>query len=266
MRHSAMSCRRTFLTRSRDAILAAAADTSLNLDDTDSADHFLRALENRPVTAAIAIARGRDALAHSNYQTAFHSFDAALAMDPKSTLAAWGIAEADRRFGNNEKARQEFARVLERDPNNLRAIESLRLLDTDFSRWPEAESLARREIAADPHARAAAYAHLGEIYFRAGDLEHAYDAMQAALSRDPYNFQAHLYLGQLFVRRQRWAEARQNLEFIMRFYPDEDPGVYSMLFHVDSILHDPRAAAEAVRFGLRVFPGDPDLLRLKLPS
>ncbi len=86
-----------------------------------------------------------------------------------------------------------------------------------------------------------------------------------ALSRDPYNFQAHLNLGQLFVRRQRWAEARQNLEFVMRYFPDEDPGIYSMLFHVDTCLRDPRAAAAAVRFGLRMFPGDPDLLRLKLP-
>src|SRR3981189_2051290 len=34
----------------RDAALAAAATTSLNLEDTDGADHFLQALENRPVT------------------------------------------------------------------------------------------------------------------------------------------------------------------------------------------------------------------------
>ncbi len=103
----------------RDATLAAAAETSINLDDTDSADRFLKALENRPVTAALPIARGRAALAHSNYQTAYHAFDAALAMDPSSMLAAWGIAETDRRFGNNEKARQEFARILERDPKQF---------------------------------------------------------------------------------------------------------------------------------------------------
>ena len=53
----------------RDATLAAAAATSLNLQDTEGADHFLRALENRPVTASIAIVRGRAALAHSNFRT-----------------------------------------------------------------------------------------------------------------------------------------------------------------------------------------------------
>jgi spermidine synthase len=249
----------------RDAALAAAAVTSLNLEDIDSADHFLKALENRPVTAVIAIARGRAGLAHSNYQTAIHSFDAALAMDPSSLQAAWGIAEADRRLGNNEKARQELARILERDPANVPALESLRQLAADFSRWPEAESLERRVIAADPHAGAAAYALLGEILFRAGDLEQAYAAMQDSLARDPYYFQAHINLGQMLVRQSRWAEARKNLEFVVRYFPDEDPTIYSLLFHVDNVLGDPRAAAEAVRFGLRMFPDNSDLLRLKLP-
>ena len=250
----------------RDTALAAAAETSLNLDDADSADHFLQALENRPVTSAIAIARGRTALAHSNYQTAFHSFDAALAIDPGSLDAAWGVAEADRKFGNNEKARQEFSRILDRDPNNLQALQSLRQLDTDFSRWPEAESLAQRLIAADPHAGAAAYAHLGEIFFRAGDLEHAYAAIQDALARDPYNFQARVNLGQLLARQQKWTEARQNLEFVKRYFPDEDSAIYSLLFRVDNLLGEPHAADEALRFGLRMFPDSSELLRLKLPS
>ena len=74
------------------------ATTSLNLEDTDGADHFLRPLGNRPITAAIAIARGRAALAHSNFQGAYHAFDAALVLDPNSIQAAWGRAETDRRF------------------------------------------------------------------------------------------------------------------------------------------------------------------------
>ena len=60
-------CRRIFRRSCAMPTLAAAAATSLNLDDTDSADRFLKALENRPVTASIAIARGRAALAHSNF-------------------------------------------------------------------------------------------------------------------------------------------------------------------------------------------------------
>jgi len=248
----------------RDAALAAAATTSLNLEDTDGADHFLRALENRPVTASIAIARGRAALTHSTFQSAYRSFDAALVIDPNSIQAAWGRAETDRRFGNNEKARQGFQRIIERDPNNLQALESLRHLATDFSRWPEAEHLERRLIAADPHAGAAAYAQLADTLLRAGDLERAYTAMRECLARDPYNFQTRLNLGVLLGTQKKWAEARQHLEFVRRYFPDGDAGTYTLLFEVDNALGDPRAAADAVRFGRRMFPDNSDLQRLNL--
>jgi spermidine synthase len=248
----------------RDAALAAAATTSLNLEDTDGADHFLRALENRPVTASIALARGRAALAHSNFQSAYRSFDAALVIDPNSIQAAWGRAETDRRFGNNEKARQAFQRILERDPNNLPALESLRHLATDFSRWPDAEDLERRLIAADPHAGAAAYAQLADTLLRAGALERAYTVMQECLARDPYNFQTRLNVGILLRTQKKWAEARQHLEFVRRYFPDGDPGTYTLLFEVDNALGDPHAAADAVRFGRRMFPDNSDLQRLNL--
>ena len=248
----------------RDAALAAAAATSLNVDDADGADHFLSALDHRPVTAAIAIARGRAALDHSNFQIAYHAFDAALVLDPNSIQAAWGRAETDRRFGNNEKARQSFRNILQRDPLYLPALESLRHLATDFSRWPEAEDLERRLIAADPHADAAAYAQLADTLLRAGDLAGAYKAMQDCLASDPYNFQTHLNLGSLLVRQKKWAEARQHLEFVRRYFPDSDVGTYTLLFEADNALGDPRAAADAVRFGLRMFPGNSDLRRLTL--
>jgi len=248
----------------RDAALAAAATTSLNLEDTDGADHFLQALENRPVTANIAIARGRAALAHSNFQSAYHAFDAALVLDPNSIQADWGRAETDRRFGNNEQARQALRHILERDPNDLRTLESLKHLATDFSRWPEAEDLEQRLIAADPHAGAGAYAQLAETLLRAGDLGKAYSAMQDCLARDPYNFQTQLNLGALLRQQNMWAEARQHLEFVRRYFPDSDAGTYTLLFEVDKALGDPRAASDAVRFGLRMFPDNSDLQRLTL--
>jgi spermidine synthase len=248
----------------RDAALAQAAATSLNVDDADGADHFLQALDHRPVTASIAIARGRAALAHSSFQIAYHSFDAALAIDPNSIPAAWGRAETDRRFGNNEKAREGFRQILQRDPHNLRALDSLRRLATDFSQWPEAEDLERRLIAADPHPAAAAYAQAAITLLRAGDPDQAYQALQNCLALDPYNFQAHLNLGSLLLTQKKWAEGRQHLEFVRRYFPDSDAGTYPLLFQADTALGDPRAAADAVRFGLRMFPGNADLQRLQL--
>jgi spermidine synthase len=248
----------------RDAALAASAATSVNQEDADGAERFLRALDNRPVTARLATVRGRAALAHSNYQTAFRAFDAALAIDPNSLDAAWGLAETNRHFGNNEKARAELQGILERDSGNLRALESLAKLDVDFSRWPEAEDLQRRTIETDPHAGASARAQLAEILLREDKLDQAYLAMLDCLAEDPYNYQAHLNLGELLARQKKWAEARRHLEFVMRYFPDEDSGIYPLLYQTDQALGDTTAAAKAARFGLRMFPDNSELQRLNL--
>jgi spermidine synthase len=249
---------------SRDATLAAAAVTSVNLEDTEGADHFIRALENRPVTAKTAIARGRVALAHSNFEAAFRAFDAALAIDPNSVKAAWGRAEANRRLGNNEEARQQLTRILAKDPNDLRALQSLVHLDTDFGRYLEAADLQRRLIAIDPRAGGIEYAELAEMLLRSGKLDEAYTAMQDCLARDPYNFQVQLDLGELFRQQKKWQEAKKHLEFVKRYFPDGDPETYTLLYEVYRQLGDPRAATDAVRFGLRMFPDNSDLLRLNL--
>ncbi len=248
----------------RDAALAAAAATSVNQEDADGAERFLRALDNRPATSAIHTIRGRAALAQSNFQSAFRAFDAALAMQPDSLQAAWGLAETNRRFGNNEKARQALQQILLRDPGNLRALASLVKLDVDFSRWPEAEDLQRRIIAADSQSGAAGRAQLADILMREDKQDEAYRAMLDSLAEDPYNFQAHLDLGKLLAKQAKWTEARKHLEFVMRYFPDEDSGIYPLLFQADKALGDPSAAAKAVRFGLRVFPDNSELQRLNL--
>ncbi len=248
----------------RDAAVAAAALTSLNAHDMDGADKFARALEKRPLTAEIATVQGRVALAHSDFEGASRAFDAALTMDPNSIEASWGRAETDRRLGNPGKAYQGFLHILERDPGHLQSLESLKQLAKDSSHWPEAEYFQLKLITSDPHASAGAYADLAELFLRVGDLDLAYKAMQDCLSRDPYNFQTRINFAELLSRQKKWAEARKNLEFVKRHFPDGDAETYALLYEVDNAMGDPRGAADAVRFGLRIFPENSDLLRLNL--
>jgi predicted Zn-dependent protease len=173
------------------------------------------------------------------------------------------VAESNRRFGNNQKARQLFQEILVRDPQNLRALTSLTKLETDFSRWPEAEALQRRLMAATPGPDAAAEAQLGDILLHEGKLDEAHRAIMDCLAADPYSYQAHMDLGKLRVRQNNWAEVRKNLEFVMRFFPDENSAVYPLLFKADKNLGDSAAAARAVKFGLRVFPDNSELQQLK---
>ncbi len=253
-----------FLVDKRDAALAASAATSVSQEDPDGADRFLRALDDRPITARIAAIRGRAALARYNFQSAFRAFDAALAIDPNSLEAAWGQAESNRRFGNNEKARQAFQKILGRDPGNSRALASLATLDVDFSRWPEAETLQRQLIAADSNSGAAGRAQLAEILMHENKTDEAYRVMQDCLALDPYNFQAHLDFGKLLAKENKWAEARTHLEFVMRYFPDQDAEIYRLLFQADTALGDPISAAKAVRLGRRMFPDNSEWKRLNL--
>jgi tetratricopeptide (TPR) repeat protein len=88
--------------------------------------------------------------------------------------------------------------------------------------------------------------------------------MLDCLAQDPYNYQTQLNMGELLARQEKWTEARRHLEFVMRYFPDEDEKIYPLLFQADQALGDPSAATKAVRFGLRLFPDNSELKRLNL--
>jgi spermidine synthase len=246
----------------RDATLSAAATGSLNLSDLDGADRFASAVAKGAQTAQSAIARGRVALAHANFEEAKRDFNLALSLEPKSIRAAWGRAEVNRGLGNDEAAREQLLDILKLDPKYLPAMTSLVRADVDLMRWVEAAELQQQLIAANPRRRASDYEQLGELLLRTRNYSQGRDALQECLARDPYNIKAHLYLGVLFRQQQLWTEALENLEFVRRFSPAADAGTYKLLYEVYQGLGDTEAASKAARFGLRIFPDNSDLQRL----
>ena len=201
----------------------------------------------------------------TSWTPARRDFEQALALDRNSNDALWGSAEVNRHTGNiddQKLAWQQYQTILMRDPKNLPALESLISLDMDNSRWPEAAEVEKRLIATEPHPVANDYEELAEILLRLGQEDAARNALQQCLQLDPYNFKAHLYLGGFYRHEQLWTEAQEHLEFIRRFSPHADPATYSMLYDVYTAMGNSQAAAEAVKFGLRVFPGNADLQRL----
>ncbi len=245
-----------------NSVLAAGAVTALNGGDVADADRFVSALDKDSPSPEDEISLGRDAIAHTDYNSAARAFGIALAADPNSVMAAWGLAEVNRLSGNRDLASRQFLHVLEKNPNDLRTLGSLEQLYSDTSHPIEAAEIQRRIIKADPRAGADAYAELGEMLKRAGMLDEAVAAMNECLARDPYNFETHLNLGQIFDFQKKYDDSRKNLEFVQRFFPDVDPQPYALLYEVDNALGDPKAAAEAVRFGIHLFPNDPGLTRL----
>ena len=247
----------------RDIDLASAAVDALSLNDLEGADRFASALAKRPLASPAAVARGRVALAHGSFDDARRDFDLALSLDPHSLRAAWGRAEVNRGLGNREAAREELVEILDRDPKYLPALMSLVEVDVALTRWMEATEIEQRFIAANPRTSAADYEQLGELLLRTRAYDQGREALQECLARDPYNLKAHLYLGVLFRQQRLWTEALQNLEFVRRFSPAADAGTYSLLYDVYQALGDAQSASHAVRFGLRIFPENSDLQRLK---
>ena len=212
----------------------------------------------------IEIARGRVALAHENFTEALRAFNTVLALAPGTIPALWGRGEAYRRFGDAPSARVDLLRVLQQDSKNLQALESLKQVAIENSQWNEAAATERRIIDASPQSSASDYAQLAEMLLRAGNVKDAYDAMQACLARDPYNLQTRLSLAELFDQQKNWNEAREQLEFARRYFPDGDPEIYTLLHDVYAAMGDSAAANEAVAFGLRIFPNESALQRLSL--
>ena len=64
--------------------------------------------------------------------------------------------------------------------------------------------------------------------------------MQNSLALDPYNFRAHFGLARLFTNEKKWTEARQQLEFVRQYFPDEDAAIYPCFFR-----RTPRSAIPA---------------------
>ena len=76
------------------------------------------------------------------------------------------------------------------------------------------------------------------------------------LKTDPYNFDAHRFLGEIERREKRWDKARGELEIVVRYYPTADPGVYASLAQVYRSLGRPKDADAILLKGRRVFEGD----------
>jgi spermidine synthase len=246
----------------RNAALAAAAETMLNLDEKQEADRFLAPLADGPPTAAQELLRGRLELGRSMFPEARIAFDAALRLDRNSLDAAQGLADVARRRGEPSTAELLERQILARNPNYVPALEAMMLIERGREAWSKAADWQARRIAANHGAGPNEYCRLGELLLHMGDTAPAERAFLTALGREPYSYAAHRNLGELYRHRNLWPQARAQLEFVERYFPDTDPATYSALAEIYRAMGDSSAALAALRKGLRIFPNDADLRRL----
>lgn len=132
---------------------------------------------------------------------------------------ALGIAQLN--HGQNDDARQSFARSLELDPKSVPALAYLGTTHAERGQYAEAVAFYERAIAAD--------GGLAVPYFLAADTllrQTEVDAPRAekylvrAVELDPTFAAARLALAKLHVRTERWTDAAEQFERVVQLEPE----------------------------------------------
>ncbi len=240
----------------RAAYLAVAGTLAI-LEERGSEEAFLSALDQYPPSADIELVRGDWLAAAGKLDGAQMAFANSRRMDPSSQDAALGLGEVARLSGDYATAERLFGEVLSKDPKSTQALASYALLEKSQGKWKEALDWQTRRIAAEPAPSAEARAMLAELRLRTGDVRGAANLCIDILRGDPYNLDAHRFLGEILWKEKRWDEARVQLEVVVRYYPTADPGVYTSLADVYRNLSRPQDADAILSKGERVFYGNP---------
>jgi tetratricopeptide (TPR) repeat protein len=233
--------------------------TALDLKDSVAAGIFLKALESQPESVTRYVVQGRLGLMQDDLSRAKSSFEAALRLDPDSRETLHWLAVTLHKSGDEASAREHVGKILKAHPHFLPALTDEMQFAADRKDFRLALIAQLNRMAVMPDPPASEYCRLGAIWMKLSNFSEAEPVLLRGISKDPYSYACHLELGELYRATGRTALARQNFEFVVRFYPDYDPAVFAALAAVDSDLGDSRSAAAILRKGLRLFPANPQL-------
>jgi tetratricopeptide (TPR) repeat protein len=134
------------------------------------------------------------------------------------------------------------------------------MLERRRGNWKRAVDWQNKCISASGKRTPEALVLLGEFFLRSGDPADAANTYAEALTLDPYNPDARRVLGEIFRRARQWDQARVQLEVVVRYYPNSDPGAYASLADVYRNMGRSGDAESTIRKGDRIFAGQPPVV------
>jgi spermidine synthase len=244
--------------------LEAGTLTAIDLGDALNARNFVKALASEPESGARYLAEGRFALMENDLPAAKSSLENSLKLQPDSPEAMHYLAVAEHRSGDDAGARALVDQILEHNPHFLPALDDEMQFAADRQDYRIAllAQLNRMAVIGDPPA--SEYCRLGAIWMKMSNLPEAEPVLMRGLLKDPYSYACHLELGELYRESGRLPLARQEFEFVVRFYPDYDVSIFRSLAGVYIALGDAKSARSILRKGHRLFPDDADLQKAVL--
>ncbi len=241
--------------------LEAGLATSLDLNDATSAKAFLKVLQSEPESGTHDAAKGRLALLQGAVPEAKVFFEEAVRLNPKSPEVAYWLATTEHRSGDDAAALLGIDQILKSHPNFLPALEDQMKLAADREDFRTALSAQLKRMALLPNPPAYEYGRLGALWVSTSNFKEAESVLLEGLVKNPYCYACHFELGELYFRTGRLPLARQNFQWVVRFFPDSDVAAFRSLAAINLLLRDTQSARAVLNEGLRLFPDDEGLLK-----
>jgi spermidine synthase len=245
------------------ATILAVIESALDLNSA-RASAVAQLLPTAPQSARAELLLGRLALQANRTADAVTHMQSARQLSNNLYSMNYWLAEAELQRGSVAIADALLAELLTHQPTNADALRARRNIARDSHTWQLAIELQLRLLELQP--AAVEFCRLGDLYLRAGNLPAAESSLQDGLRRDPYSFLCRRELGELQRARGNLPDAADNLEFVIRHYPEGDPKTYVSLALVYKAQGRKKAAVEILAKGRRVFADDALLNRFKLPE
>lgn len=241
---------------SAENALEASLVTALDLNNTESAQAFLRALPTSPASAEYDLAKGRILLNQGKAADARQWLKAAVKLDPGSPDAAFWLMKAQEAMGDNDSAKAQLTALLESHPRYLPALEEKVQLAANEQDYVTAltTQLKRMELIAEPPAFE--YGRLGLLLLKTSNFGDAESILHKGLAKDPYCYSCHFALGELYLQTGRLPLAEENFRWAIRYFPDSDAGAFRALAAIQIALGEKEAAHHTLDEARRVFPED----------
>jgi tetratricopeptide (TPR) repeat protein len=236
--------------------------THRNSADADYLLGFVLHRENRPseslaaYTQAAALVRptsddlkvvGLDYVLLDDYPDAIKWLEKAVEFDPGNADAWYYLGRAYYTRARLIEARKAFARVLNLDPLNARAENSLGLIFESDAQPAAAIDAYRKAIAWGekiPHPGEQPYVNLGGLLLEQDRTEEAILPLEKAVALAPDNGYCRLKLGTAYLRAARLGAAQKELEKATELEPDNAIAHYQLGRLYKAIHAKDRAQAE----------------------
>jgi protein O-GlcNAc transferase len=205
---------------------------SLKLRDAGAAaEAWWRALELDPENAEASFHLGNLNLEKREYRAAMIHYERALRGAPNQVSTLNNLGLCCKSLGATDRAEECFAAALAVDPRQPDALAHLAQVKFQRERYTDVVALTDRALALPQGARGSTRLLRALAQERLGDLTASETTLREAVRLKPGDATLHAYLGTLYLRAERYAEAEASLACSLELAPDSAYGL-SLLAHI----------------------------------